>query len=590
MIEIKPLLSLDSEITVPGSKYLANRVLLIAALAEGTSKIKNLPSNDDIDAMLEAIQKFGIKINQEKGEVSITGSNGKLNSPDGKIDVRNSGTLMRFISGFSSLAKGKSIITGSPRIQQRPIQGMLDSLNDLGIVCRSLNSGYPPIEIIGGTLEGGKTKVSGSISSQYVSSLLLVSPYAKNDVEIFIESDLVSIPYVEMTIDLMKKFGVEVINEEFKKFTIKSDQRYKAGEYLISSDWSTANYFLAAAAIVPGRIKVQNLDFNQKGESGFYKVLESMGCRIIVNPDSLELRGNESLKAIDIDMSSMPDSVLTLAAVSAYANGTTKMTGISNLKYKESDRIKDTVTELKKMGIDAVSGEDFLSITGGTPKNAIIDPHNDHRMAMSFSLIGLRSGIKILNPNCVSKSFPDFWKKIEQIGAEIKPVKNIVLIGYRGSGKTSTSRYLNSRLQRGIISIDSEIEKKVGNIKTFVKNQGWKKFREIESSVIKGLSATGLIIDAGGGIVENPENLMFLKSNSTIIWLKASPSQIRKRIKNSGNRPSLTDGKSFLDEIEEVLEKRVPEYMQSSDFQVDTDSKTPKQVGDEILELIKNEL
>ncbi len=422
MIEIKPINKLGSEITVPGSKYIANRVLLLAALANGISKIKDVPDNDDINATIEALKKFNVNINKKNNEIIVNGSNGNLAAPNEKINVRNSGTLMRLITGFASLADGKTAITGSERIKQRPIKDLLSSLNDLGIKCSSKNNGFPPVEVNGGTLNGGTTRIKGNVSSQFISSLLIVSPYAKSDVEIIVENELVSKNYVDMTIDLLGKFGVNVKRDSYKKFRVKAGQKYSAKSYAIPADWSSANYFLAAAAIVPGIIKVNALDLSQKGEAEFADILKKMGCKVNRGKNSIEAIGNKNLNAVEVDMSAMPDSVQTLAAVAAFAKGTTRIKNIGNLKYKESDRINDTASELKKIGIKATAKDDELIIEGGNPSSAAIDPHNDHRMAMSFALIGLRTGIKIKNPECVAKSFPDFWEKLKEIGVKTENV------------------------------------------------------------------------------------------------------------------------------------------------------------------------
>jgi len=422
MIEIKPINKLDSEITVHGSKYIANRVLLLAALANGISKISNVPDNDDINATIEALKKFGIRINKKNNNVEIKGTNGKISAPNDEINVRNSGTLMRFITGFASLAEGKTKITGSERIKQRPINDILSSLNDFGIKCSSKNNGFPPVEVNGGTLDGGKTRIKGNVSSQFISSLLIISPYAKNDVEIIVEDELVSKNYIDMTIDLMEKFGVDVKRHNYKKFKIKVGQKYNAKNYIIPADSSSANYFLAAAAIVPGKIKANGLDLSQKGEAEFADILEKMGCKVNKNKNSIEVIGNEKLNAVEVDMSTMPDSVQTLAAVAAFAKGATRIKNIGNLKYKESDRINDTASELKKTGIKVTAKDDELVIEGGNPSSAAIDPHNDHRMAMSFALIGLKTGIKIKNPDCVAKSFPEFWEKLREIGIKLTKI------------------------------------------------------------------------------------------------------------------------------------------------------------------------
>jgi 3-phosphoshikimate 1-carboxyvinyltransferase len=420
MIEINPIKGLNSQISVPGSKYAANRVLIIAALAKGISKINNVPHNDDIDAAIEVLGKFGIKVYKKSNSVKIIGSDGKFNVPDKEIHVKNSGTLMRLITGFAALAEGKTTITGSERIKQRPIKDLLASLADLGIKCNSKNNGFPPVEVIGGTLKGGKSRIKGNVSSQYISSLLLISTFAENDVEIVIENDLVSKNYVDMTLDLMEKFGVKVERNRYESFKVRAGQRYEAKEFVVPADSSSANYFLAAAAIVPGKIKVRGVGPNQKGEAKFAGVLEKMGCKINRDENNIKIRGIENLKAIEVDMSMMPDSVQTLAAVAVFAEGTTKIKNIANLKYKESDRINDTVKELKKLGINATAKDDELVIEGGNPKLSVIDPHGDHRMAMSFALIGLRNGIKIKDPECVAKSFPQFWEKLKEIGVEIR--------------------------------------------------------------------------------------------------------------------------------------------------------------------------
>ncbi|MBN1157321.1 3-phosphoshikimate 1-carboxyvinyltransferase [Candidatus Woesearchaeota archaeon] len=420
MIEIIPVSSIDREISVPGSKYIANRALILAALAEGTSTIENLPENDDINNSITALSQFGIKARKEQDKLTITG--GKIFSPREEINVGESGTLLRFITAVAALADGKTKITGSKRIQERPILDLVKSLNELGIKAES-NSGCPPVQIDGGTLEGGITKIKGNISSQFISALLLVAPYAKSDVEIILENELVSKNYVDMTISLMKRFGVAVERQGYDQFKIKSNQSYRAINYKIPGDWSSATYFLGAAAITQGRIRVTGMDMmSEQGEAKFCDALSRMGCSVLKGMNWIELRGNQ-LKGIDINMANMPDAVQTLAAVACFAKGMTKITGISNLKYKESNRIDDTATELKKLGISVSSGEDELTINGGRATSATLESHNDHRMAMSLALIGLKiPGIRIENPECVKKSFPEYWNKLREIGVEIKNV------------------------------------------------------------------------------------------------------------------------------------------------------------------------
>ncbi|MCM2325396.1 MAG: 3-phosphoshikimate 1-carboxyvinyltransferase [Candidatus Woesearchaeota archaeon] len=420
MIEIMPLKKLNCEMTVPGSKYIANRAIIIASLCKGTSRIENIPDNEDIESAIRALTFMGVDIKKEKGSLIIDGSGGVL-SP-ATIDVKDSGTLLRFIIGTSALAKGTVKIDGSKRIGERPIIPLLESLKDLGISSDS-NEGFTPVNIHGGTFIGGKTRIKGDVSSQFISSLLAIAPFAKKDVEIMIEGELVSKEYVAMTIDMMREFGVVVKQDGHSLFKIKAGQRYAAKEIIIPGDWSSASYFLAAAAIVPGCARINGMDFRvSQGEKKFADLLVKMGCMYRRNSTWIQLYGLPLISDIDIDMGDMPDVVQTLAIVACYAEGKTRIRNIGHLRHKESDRIRDTATELRKTGINVEFTDTELIIEGGMPKAAVIDPHNDHRTAMSFAILGLKCGMKIKNPECVNKSFPGFWDKLKEIGAEIRHV------------------------------------------------------------------------------------------------------------------------------------------------------------------------
>ncbi len=419
MIEIIPPKRLDSEITVPGSKYIANRVLIAASLAEGTSVLGNVPLNEDVIAARESLEACGVRIAEEGGLLRVGGVSGKPKSPAKEIHVGNSGTLLRFITAFAALAQGDVKITGSKRIQGRPVNDLLKSLHDLGIHVKSQN-GCAPLVISGGTFKGGRTTIEGGVSSQFISALLLVAPYAKKDVKITVKNKLVSRRYVDMTIEVMEKFGVAVERQGYQTFKVRAGQPYKAQEMPMPADWSSANYFLAAAAIVPGRMRIRDMELHGQ-ESGFTAILKGMGCKVSMQGSSIEVVGPKRLKPADVNMEDLPDSVQTLAAIACFADGTTKIQGIGHLKHKESDRIGDTVAELEKLGIRASCGDDWMEITGGKMRPAAIDPHDDHRMAMSFSLIGLRvPGIQIMNPECAGKSFPGFWEKLKEAGIKTK--------------------------------------------------------------------------------------------------------------------------------------------------------------------------
>ena len=258
MMQIKPIKDLNATVSVPGSKYIANRLLIICSLAKGTSVLNNVPDNDDINNSIRALQQFGVQIKKNKDILTIVGTSGKLKQRKNEINVGDSGTLLRFISGLAALSKGKTKITGSSRIKQRPIIDLLKSLNDLGVKSSSRN-GHAPLIIKGGNFRGGRTEIKGDVSSQFISSLLLTAPYAKGDVQIVVKGKLVSPEYVDLTIDLMNKFGIEVKRGK-NTLKIKSGQKYMAKKFNIPSDWSSANYFFAAAAIVPGTVRISNLD------------------------------------------------------------------------------------------------------------------------------------------------------------------------------------------------------------------------------------------------------------------------------------------------------------------------------------------
>src|SRR3989338_1568730 len=591
MIEITPIKSLNAAVSVLGSKYIANRLLIICALANGTSVLKNVPDNDDINNAINALRQFGIKIEKNNETLAITGTNGKLKSPKEEINVGDSGTLLRFITGFAALAKGKTAITGSKRIQERPISDLLNSLNDLGIKSNSKN-GNAPLTIHGGSLKGGKTSVKGNVSSQFISSLLMISPFANDDVEITVDGKLVSSEYIDLTINLMKEFGVKVERKN-NVFKVKANRRYKSKNFTIPSDWASANYFLAAAAIVPGKVRIDNLDLqSNQPESGFIDLLVRMGCKAKIKKNSIELTGTNNLKGIEIDMSSMPDSAQTLAIVSLFTDGKTRIRNIGNLKFKESDRLNDTAAELRKLGANVEITNDGMEITPGKLKSAIIDSHNDHRMAMSFAIAGLKiQDIKIKNPDAVKKSFPQFFGKLSGIGAGIRELKNVVLIGYRGAGKTSTAKELAKLTGMDVISTDEEISKKVKMpIADFINKNGWDKFRLAENEVIASLKdADGAVIDCGGGAIENPENVKLLRKNGIVFWLRAHVSVLADRIKDSKNRPSITGKRSFIDEIDEVLAKRIPVYRNAADHEIETNIETPSKIAESIMKLHQNQ-
>jgi 3-phosphoshikimate 1-carboxyvinyltransferase len=412
MINIRTEKIKDSAVSVPGSKSYTHRMLIAAALSDGTCLIKNSLKSEDTIFTADALRQVGILIDEKNNSLSVHGTKGRLKVCEEPIFLGNSGTSMRLLTGIVSIGQGVYTLTGSDRMCERPIQDLLDGLNQIGVLASSENNnGCPPIKVPGGNITGDSVSINCEKSSQYLSSLLLLAPCTENGLEITVTGGLVSKPYVDLTIDIMSQFGIDVRRDGYQKFYVKGKQIYKAGSYVVESDCSQAGYFWGAAAITGADIKVKGITKNtRQGDLRFSEVLEKMGCTVIHDLDGIRVKGG-SLSAVEADMADMPDMVPTLAVVAAFAKGKTVIKNVAHLKDKESDRLGSVAAELLKMGIDAKADDNGLIVTGGKPHGAQIETYNDHRMAMSFSLAGLKvPGIVIKDERCVDKSFPNFWE------------------------------------------------------------------------------------------------------------------------------------------------------------------------------------
>jgi len=420
MIEIKSQKIKNSvEVAVPGSKSYTHRTLIAAALSDGICVIKNGLKSEDTLLTMNALTQMGIKIDERDNIFIVHGSKGRLKPCSEPVFLGNSGTSMRFLTAVASLGKEKYVLTGTERMQERPIRDLIDGLNQTGIAASSIkNNGCPPVEIIGGKVKGGVVAINCNTSSQYLSALLLIAPYTEKGLDITVADGPVSRPYIDMTIDIMEKFGVEVVRDGYNRFAVHGAQMYSAGSYEVEPDCSQAGYFWAAAAITGAEIKVKGITGNtRQGDIRFTGLLEAMGCKVLQEKDGIKVCGG-SLSAIDADMADMPDMVPTLAVVSAFARGTTVIKNVAHLKAKESDRLSSVVNELSKMGIEASCTDSGMIIKGGNPHGAEINTYNDHRIAMSFAVAGLVvPGIVIKDEKCVEKSFPDFWNVFEKLYA-----------------------------------------------------------------------------------------------------------------------------------------------------------------------------
>ncbi len=413
MINIKTGKIKDCNIQVPGSKSYTHRLLIAAALSDGQCEIKNILESEDTLYTLSALEKFGVKISRHNNSVLISGTKGILKPCTEPIYIGNSGTSMRLLMGVASIGTGAYTLTGTPRMCERPVNSLLYALNQLSVSAFSINNtGSPPVEIRGAGIKEKKVDIDCSVSSQYLSSLLLIAPYTLNGLEINVIKEPVSKPYIDMTIDIMKQFNIDVIRKGYNYFKILPGQIYKAGEYTVEPDCSQAGYFWAAAAVTGKKIKVMGISSDTKqGDMRFAGVLKSMGCDVSYESDGISVTGKK-LQAIEVDMGDMPDMVPTLAVVAAFAKGKTVISNVEHLKAKESDRLGSVVAELRKMGVDAFCDDSKMVISGGQmPNGADILTYDDHRMAMSFAIAGiLVPGISIEDENCVGKSFPNFWE------------------------------------------------------------------------------------------------------------------------------------------------------------------------------------
>ena len=420
ILNSKPI---DANLRIPGSKSITNRALVITALAEGRSILNNALFSDDTIYMMEALNQLGIEVRSqpENNRIIIDGGLSRIKYTSEKsLFLGNAGTAMRFLTAMLSLTNNTIELTGITRMKQRPIGELLSALASWGgDLYSTKGNGCPPVLIRGRGLEGGIVSLPGKTSSQFISALLLISPYTKNESIINIENNPVSLPYIKMTTEMMNEFGV-IIDSTDKPMSFRTSphKKYSPGEYLIESDASSASYFFAAAAVTGGKTRILGLSEKSiQGDIAFVRVLEKMGCTIKSGPDWIEVSSNGHLNGITADMKNISDTAQTLACVALFAEGKTKITGIANIRFKETDRILALKNELSRLGAKIEETDDSITIHPAQKYNtAEIETYDDHRMAMSFAVAGLKiKGITIKDHECVSKTFPDFFKVLNEV-------------------------------------------------------------------------------------------------------------------------------------------------------------------------------
>lgn len=421
MIEIQPLANPpNATVAVPGSKSFTNRALLVASLAHGDSTLTGALFSDDTHYMCNALRKLGLHIeeNREQATFHVIGNGGNITAHGANLYVGNSGTTTRSLISYVSLGHGKFVIDGDePMRRSRPMSDLLDALTQLGVDAHSqCENGHLPVIVQANGLEGRKTKLDTNKSSQFLTSLMLIAPYAKNGMEIEVVGDLKT-PYIDITLAVMAAFDAQVIHKDYQHFHIAGGQQYQPRSYHIEPDASSASYFFAAAALMGGCVTVKHLSTRSaQGDVQFVRVLEQMGCQVTVSDAGITVRGPHQLKGIDVDMKTISDTALTLAAIAPFADSKVAIRNIEHTRWQETDRIHAMVTELRKLGVPVVEHRDGLEISPSPITPAAIDTYSDHRVAMAFSLVGLKTpGIRINDPDCVSKTFPNYFEVLQEL-------------------------------------------------------------------------------------------------------------------------------------------------------------------------------
>ncbi len=417
----------DARVEAPPSKSLTQRALVAAALAGGRSVLRDPLLSDDSRHLIAALGAVGIETRVVGGpgssSVEVHGRGGAIPAERARLDVGNAGTTMRFLTAVLSLGRGSYEIDGNERMRRRPIGDLLDALRALGASAEAIRgNGFPPVRVGGRGIAGGSATMPGSKSSQFLSAILMASPAAAGTVEVSVEGDMVSGPYVDLTIRTMARFGVSVEPDHpgpaARRFVVPHGQAYRARTLTIEGDYSSASYFFAAAAVTGGRVRVENLDpGSAQGDARLLDLLEQAGCRVVREAAAITVEGPGTLRGIDADLGAMPDVAPTLAVVALFAGGDTRIRGVPHLRLKESDRIAALAAEIARLGGEATAEEDGLTIRPRPLRGARIETYGDHRMAMAFAIAGLRvPGVVISDPACVTKSFPDFWDRLDRLG------------------------------------------------------------------------------------------------------------------------------------------------------------------------------
>ncbi len=421
-LEIQPVQRpIVGSIRPPGSKSLTNRALVLAALSDGITSLTGVLDSRDTEVMIDSLRRLGISVDQSRQDCTarVTGCSGRVPATSADLWLENSGTSIRFLTALCALGHGRFRLDGNTRMRERPIGDLLDSLGQFGIAATAeLDTNCPPVIVLGNGLNGGTTTVKAGVSSQFLSAMLMVAPCSTGPVDIRLAGPLVSEPYIDMTLDVMSQFGVNVDRAVPGSYRI-SPQAYQARAYDIEPDASAASYFFAAAAVTGGEVSVHGLTASAvQGDVHFVDALEQMGCEVTWGTQSITVRRSQRLVGIDVDMNAISDTAQTLACVAPFAQGPTRIRNVAHMRHKETDRVSAVVTELSRLGLRVEEHPDGMTIHPGPLHAGTVATYDDHRMAMSFSLLGLRiPGIAIADPGCTAKTYPEFFRDLDRLCA-----------------------------------------------------------------------------------------------------------------------------------------------------------------------------
>ncbi|MGK0201160.1 MAG: 3-phosphoshikimate 1-carboxyvinyltransferase [Planctomycetota bacterium] len=548
-------------LSLPGSKSEANRLLVAAALSGQEVTVRGASPSDDVRHLVAGLASLGFAsafVDEARGIVAVGPR--RADAPtSGKIFCGNAGTALRFLVSVAAITAGDWVITGDEHMQKRPIQPLVDAWRELGVAIDA-NNGCPPVRVRGGTSRGGRATVDPTVSSQFVSSLLLVGASMTDGLQIEFRGPLASRGYGELTCLTLSRLGIRASLDNTRA-SVVSAKVTPPTELSVGGDWSGMGVWTCLNHLTGSRIVADNL-LSDSGQSD-----EQLAERML----ALREGGEQS-----INVEPIPDQFLNLAIVAAFRNGTTHLTGAANVRVKECDRIAVMARELRKLGVDLDEHPDGLTIRGGKPmRGAVIDPENDHRVAMAFALAGmLIPDIAIENAVCVAKSYPTFWGDIERVRAQHRP---LALVGMRASGKTTLGMALAEMSGNTFVDTDQRFIAKHGEIAAYVAKHGWPAFRSEEERIVADALKPGNIIATGGGAIESEATRATLANNAEVLWIRADVAFLKSRLTRSKHRPSLT-GASVTDEVETVVAKRDPWYRSIADRIVTADQPRPEQL------------